>query len=98
MNTITPPHKEFVDKILREVQNYYQVNLFEKTRKRETVFPRQVAMYLIRTFTPLSLREAGEPFGKDHSVAIHSIKVVKNNCKNYPYIRQQIIEIESRIE
>lgn len=49
----------------------------QKTRKREVVEARQAAMYLLGTFTKMSLKRIGLEFGgRDHSTVIHAKKVV----------------------
>jgi chromosomal replication initiator protein len=49
-----------------------------KKRNREISFPRQVAMYLCRELTDMSLPQIGEIFtGRDHTTVLHAIKKVE---------------------
>jgi len=53
--------------------------LKSKSRKRETVFPRQVAMYLMKEFTNLPLKSIGYHFGgRDHSTVIHAVQTISD--------------------
>lgn len=70
--------------IIQLVKGYYSVpNGYNeiKTRKREIVYARQMAMYLIRknlgSFIPLS--EIGKKFGdKNHATILHGIRQIEN--------------------
>jgi len=53
--------------------------LFSKSRKREIVQARQIAMYLAKKHTEYSLSRIGEVLGKkDHATVLHACKTVKN--------------------
>lgn len=86
------------EKILSEVMIFYQVNIFQKTRKRTVCFPRQVAMSLLISFGGMTLDSIGELFSLDHSTVLYAKKQVAKLCKIYPTIRQQIIAIETKLE
>jgi len=65
-------------KIIQEVANFYEIkekDILSKSRKKEIVGPRQIAMYLLREDLKGSFPFIGRRFnGKDHTTAIHSIK------------------------
>ena len=66
--------------IVSEVSQYYAVSesaLRGTLRNKGTVEARQVAMYLIRQLTSLSLPDIGEELNKDHSTVVYSIKQVE---------------------
>lgn len=71
-----------IDYIQKYVANYFNVTvdlLKAKTRKREIVVARQVAMYLTKEFTNMSLKSIGYNFGnRDHSTVIHAISTVND--------------------
>jgi chromosomal replication initiator protein len=53
--------------------------LKSKSRLRSNVIPRQVAMYLAKELTNLSLKSIGYHFGgRDHSTVIHAIQTVND--------------------
>ncbi len=68
------------ESIQRFVSHYYQIkpnDLKLKNNAASVTFPRQVAMYLCKQLTDLSLPEIGKRFGgKHHSTVIHSIKKI----------------------
>lgn len=72
----TPGMKPTPNLIIDEVAAFYGLEpdaLQGPSRRKDTLIPRQVAMYIMREMTDLSLPEIGRQFGRDHSTAIHSI-------------------------
>lgn len=71
--------------ILARVGAYYNTSkdeLKKKKRNKTLVLPRQVAMYLIRELTELSLPEIGGFFGsKHHTTILYAWKKIKQNLK-----------------
>ena len=66
--------------IISEVCRFYSIEeqvLRGTLKNKNTAEARQVAMYLIRRLTNLSLPDIGREFGKDHSTVIHSINKVE---------------------
>ena len=70
------PKKVTVDLIKRVISKKYDLNIKEmvsRRRSRDISFPRQIAMYLSRELTDLSLPKIGEKFGgRDHTTVIHA--------------------------
>lgn len=67
-----------IKKVLRVFEMEYDV-FVAKTRKREIVMARQVAHFLLKNKTKLSLSRIGLIAGaKDHATVMHSIKTVQN--------------------
>jgi len=48
------------------------------SRFREIVLPRQIAMFLLRRYTGMSLKHIGTIFNRDHATVIHSCDVVND--------------------
>ena len=71
-----------IDKIIDTVTDYFKIKVVDikgKTRLREVVLPRQIAMYLAKEYTALSLKAIGYHFGgRDHSTVIHAIQTVND--------------------
>jgi len=66
--------------IIAEVSRFYSIeeSLLRGTLKNKgTAEARQVAMYLIRKLTNLSLPDIGREFGKDHSTVIYALRRVE---------------------
>lgn len=74
-----------IDKIIDVVTTHFNIKVSDikgKTRLREVVLPRQIAMYLTKEFTELSLKTIGYHFGgRDHTTVIHAIQTI-NDLQN----------------
>ncbi len=71
--------------IITQVCSYYSVdeNALRSTLKNKgTAEARQIAMYMIRKITTLSLPDIGKEFGRDHSTVLHSIRKVEAALKD----------------
>ena len=71
--------------IVCEVCQYYNIEeqVLRSTLKiKNTAEARQVAMYLIRTMTNLSLPEIGREFARDHTTVMHGLKKVEQTLQN----------------
>lgn len=67
-------------------------------RSRNLVVPRQVAMYLCRELTELSLPKIGISFGgRDHSTVIYAVRKVTTQIKENPDIFNYVTELSNRI-
>jgi len=91
-----------VDGILKEVSAYFSVKTQDiKSAKRikSIMVPRQIAMYLSRKLTDLSLVSIGERFGgKDHATVIHSCKKIEQDIKIKKELKTIVEKLESRIK
>jgi chromosomal replication initiator protein len=71
-----------IEDIKRAVAKYYTLPLevlSAKTRRKEIVLARQVAMYLSRKILEEPLKEIGSNFGgRDHTTVIHACQVIEN--------------------
>ena len=80
-----------VELIQKKVAQYFNINLLDmKARKRTktVVYPRQVAMYLSRDLTDLSLPEIGGSFGgRDHTTVMHACDKIEKGCKSDEKVR-----------
>jgi chromosomal replication initiator protein len=90
-----------IDRIQQVVSDYYQISLEDmksKRRDKHIVFPRQVAMYLVRDETPSSLPAIGQAFGgRDHTTALHSIEKIINELKEDERLRYEVQAIRERL-
>ncbi|NJD03936.1 MAG: chromosomal replication initiator protein DnaA [Ruminiclostridium sp.] len=87
--------------IIDTVSRYFDIRQDEfksKKRNREISFPRQIAMYLCRDLTDLSLPKIGDAFGgRDHTTVIHAIEKITEDLKNNTEIRRTIDELKRNI-
>jgi chromosomal replication initiator protein len=74
-----------IDMIQKTVVKFYGMSLSDlraKKRNRNVVLPRQIAIYLSRELTNLSLPEIGNSFGgRDHTTVLHSCKKIQKQLK-----------------
>jgi chromosomal replication initiator protein len=91
-----------IDYIQKIVCNYYNIGLEllqSKTRKREIVQARQVAMFFSKTMTKSSLATIGSQIGgKDHATVLHACKTVNNLIETDKRFRLQVDEIEKKLK
>ncbi len=91
-----------IDELQNVVSDYFKVSVdlvCSKTRKREVVRARQVAMYFCKELTPNSLKTIGLHFGgRDHSTVIHANQSVQDQIETDPMFRDMISELRHKIE
>lgn len=78
--TLKTVNAETIQRIVAEFFQLSPSDLKTGRRNKNIVLPRQIAMYLTRQLTDLSLPEIGSVFGgKDHTTVLHSWKKINNN-------------------
>ncbi|MBN2126238.1 MAG: chromosomal replication initiator protein DnaA [Deltaproteobacteria bacterium] len=71
---------EHVKKVTAGYFNISVTDLVSNNKKRAFSYPRQLAMYLARKYTRLSLKEIGHAFGhKDHSTVIYATRRIETS-------------------
>jgi len=69
-----------------------------KRRHREVTFPRQIAMYLCRELTDLSLPRIGEAFGgRDHTTVIHACEKINNDIQANSHLRGVVGDLRRQL-
>ena len=90
-----------IDKILLEVSREYDVTIDEicSSRRVEKITnARQIAMYIMREITPMSLPEIGKQFGnRDHSTVHHAIERVEYKIRINSNLKLRIDDIIKNI-
>jgi len=85
---------DFIQRCVVEEFGISLQDLKTKRRNKQVVFPRQIAMYLSRELTELSLPEIGELFGgKDHTTVLHSYKKIKESLANNPDLKERVEKV-----
>jgi chromosomal replication initiator protein len=72
--------------------------LASRSRRREVLRPRQLAMYLCRRYTEASLAEIGRALGRDHPAVRHAAEAVERAILERAPLRYQVEELASRLE
>ncbi len=90
-----------IHQIAQTVAEYYHISLEAmcgKQRDKYIVMPRQIAMYLIRQETQVSLLEIGQLFGgRDHSTVLHACEKIDRALNLNPTLRREIIAIREQL-
>jgi chromosomal replication initiator protein len=82
LRSFTRPQKSIsVKNVVDKVAEFYGIDedsIYEKTRRREVVRPRQVIMYILREDFSISYPTIGTKLGgRDHTTVIHSCEKIK---------------------
>jgi chromosomal replication initiator protein len=89
------------DLVISVTSNYFDVThdeICSASRSRPLVNARQMAMYLCRELTDLSLPKIGERFGgRDHSTVVFAVNKVKTQMKERETWYEQVRELTTRI-
>lgn len=74
-------------------------DLKSKKRNRPIAYPRQIAMYLCRELTDLSLPKIGEYFGgRDHTTVIHACDKIAEEIETDLQVKRTVNELIKRIK
>ncbi len=88
--------------IMQNVSDYFGLTIGDltgPTRRRDVTVPRQIAMYLTREMTGMSLPQIGAVFGgRDHTTVLHSCKTVEANLKNNPSFEHVLKDVKNRVK
>ncbi len=88
-------------KIIETVAKFYNLeekNLFDPTRRKEIVKPRQVAMFLLRKELKYSFPAIARKFGgKDHTTAIYAFKKIEAENEENNKLTEELNLIKQRI-
>ncbi len=91
-----------IDYIQKTVSEFFKVDvdaLKDKTRKKEIVIARQVAMYFSKEYTDHSLKAIGYHFGgRDHSTVIHAVQSVNDMMDTNSQFKSQIEELKKKLK
>lgn len=88
-----PAKRTTVDFVKRHVAESYGVTLSDlesKSRKREVVRPRQIAMYIARQLTDQSYPQIARRFSRDHSTILHGDKLIEKMVAENPVFAAEV--------
>ncbi len=96
-------HKQVTaELIMHAVSNYYGLSIADLTghgRRREITVPRQIAIYLTREMTGMSLPQIGTVFGgRDHTTVLHSCKTVESSIKSNATVNAVVEDIKQSLK
>lgn len=102
-DALSKPQRKTVNvaEIITAISSYYNIShdeLCGKSRKKEIVRPRQVAMYLLRKESSMSFPSIGEHFsGRDHTTAMHACEKIEKLIEHDEELSQEIGFLRERI-
>ena len=86
-----------VQEVVKTIANFYGVeegSIYEKTRRKEVVRPRQVIMFLLREDFRISFPTIGDKLGgRDHTTVIHSCEKIKNDLRSDSILSNELHQI-----
>lgn len=96
-NSSRPRKTLAVSDVVDKVARYFdvdQASIYEKTRRKDIVKPRQIIMYLLREDFQVSYPAIGKKVGgRDHTTVIHSCEKIKNELKSNSELEEEIAQI-----
>jgi hypothetical protein len=88
-----------IQEIVAEFYGITRADILSKCRATKFTFPRQVAAYLAKEITGLSLPDIGRRFsGRDHTTILYSVNKVAALRESDPTLADEITEIKYRLE
>lgn len=96
-NSTRPRKTLAVGDVVEKVARYFDIDpasIYEKTRRKEVVKPRQLIMYILREDFAVSYPAIGQKLGgRDHTTVIHSCEKIKNELKTDDELEEEITQI-----
>jgi len=90
---------EYIQKVVCDYFDIPHDKINSKTRKREVVQARQLAMFFSKNYTKSSLAAIGSKCGnKDHATVLHACKTIKNLIDTDKNFRKYVDELENIIK
>lgn len=100
-NSSKPKKTVMIKDIVKVVSEFYNIDeesIYNKTRRKEVVRPRQVIMFILREDFGVSFPSIGEKLGgRDHTTVIHSYEKVKEEIKTDTVLSQEINQLRSML-
>jgi chromosomal replication initiator protein len=95
------PSQLDIGSVIQVVAGFFQTTpelLACRSRKKQVLVPRQLAMYLCRRFTDASVGEIGEALNRDHPSVRNAIKKIERAIMERPPVRYQVEALSDRLD
>jgi chromosomal replication initiator protein len=100
-NNIKPKKMIGYKEVVKIISDFYKIDeqsIYDKTRRKEIIKPRQVIMYILRQDFNISYPSIGDKLGgRDHTTVIHSFEKIKKEMKADDSLIKEIQQIRSMI-
>jgi chromosomal replication initiator protein len=98
-NVAKPKKAVSVKDVVKLISDFYNIeeeSIYEKTRRKEVIKPRQIIMYILREEFGISYPSIGQKMGgRDHTTVIHSCEKIKKDIKADQSLSQEISQIRN---
>lgn len=98
-NNQKPKRSVAVKDVVKIISDFYSIeegSIYEKTRRKEVIKPRQIIMYILREDFNISYPSIGEKLGgRDHTTVIHSCEKIKTDLKKDQNLGQELTQIRN---
>ncbi len=95
--SIKPQKTVSIKDVIGTISDFYNIEekiLYEKTRRKEVVKPRQVIMYILREDLNTSYPSIGQKLGgRDHTTVIHACEKIRGDMKKSESLSSEIDQI-----
>lgn len=96
-NSTRPRKSLAVSDVVEKVARYFDIDpasIYEKTRRKEVVKPRQLIMYILREDFQVSYPAIGQKLGgRDHTTVIHSCEKIKRDLTDNEELEEEIAQV-----
>ncbi len=95
------PRRLLIGDVIAVVAAFFRCDpsrLASRSRKREVLLPRQLAMYLCRRYTEAPLAEIGKALGRDHPAVRNAIQKIEREMLERPPLRYQVEALGERLD
>jgi chromosomal replication initiator protein len=100
-NSAKPKKAISVKEVTKAVASFFNIeeaDIYEKTRRKEVVKPRQLVMYILREDFRISYPLIGQKLGgRDHTTVIHSCEKIKEELKMDTSLSQELDQIRTML-
>jgi len=99
--SVSPQKTISIKDVVKIVSDFYNIEekyVYEKTRRKEVVKPRQISMYILREDFDISYPYIGQKMGgRDHTTVIHACEKIKREIQSDTVFAQDIENIKNMI-
>jgi len=98
-NSAKPKKLVSTKEVVKTIAEFYNIEeqlIYDKTRKKEVIKPRQIIMYILREDFNISYPAIGEKLGgRDHTTVMHSCEKIKNDMRADDMLIAEINQLRS---
>jgi chromosomal replication initiator protein len=96
-----PLRRLAVEQVVQVVATFFGTSpeaLARRSRRKDVVLPRQLAMYLCRRYTDATLSSVARVFGRDHPAVSHAEKAIERAILERAPLRYKVEELRARLD